>query len=137
MEKSNSLNRIDSDDKIHIINPYNHRNKLPTAEDINKILKSEGINHEVSDLKWWIISLTHKSYVKKDNKDNKDSKVILVDKPDNCLELLPRSNVVSVSLTRDALTVHGSVPWLEIIVLRSRLLVWSIKTWHERLWVIA
>lgn len=92
MEKSNSLNRVDSDDKIHIINPYNYRNKLPTAEDINKILKLEGINHQVTDLKWWIISLTHKSYVKKDNKDNKDSKVILVDKPDNCLELLPRSN---------------------------------------------
>lgn len=89
MEKSNSFNRVDSDDKIHIINPYNYRNKLPTADDINNILKSEDIDHEVNDLKWWIISLTHKSYVKK---DNQDSKVILAEKPNNCIELRTKSN---------------------------------------------
>lgn len=89
MEKSNSLSRIDSDDKIHIINPYNYRNRLPTKEDINNIFKNSGLNLEVNDLKWWIISLTHKSYVKKENNDNK---VILAEKPDNCIELLSRSN---------------------------------------------
>ena len=89
MDRETKLNRIDSDDKIHIINPYNSRNKLIDSEDINKILKTYDINQEIEDTEIWQMSLTHKSYVKKENNDNK---VILADKPDDCIELRPKSN---------------------------------------------
>ena len=74
MQQESSLNRVDSDDKIHIINPYNSRNRLIEAQDINRILKLVGIDDEVDDVDIWQTALTHKSYVKK---ENQDSKVIL------------------------------------------------------------
>lgn len=108
MEKENSLNRVESDDKIHIINPYNPRNRLLNLEDVNKILKIGGIDDEIHDIEIWQTALTHKSYVKK---DNQDSKIILADRPDDCIELRPKSNE-TVEYLGDSIIGHKVADYL-------------------------
>ena len=75
--------------KIHIINPYNSRNKYLKLEDVNNILKKNNINETIDDITIWQKSLTHKSYIKK---HIQETNTILASKPENCIDLLEKSN---------------------------------------------
>lgn len=74
---------------VHIINPYNSRNRLVSLEDINSILCSQGIKDKVLDITLWQKALTHKSYIKKNILDDRTQ---LASCPKNCLDLRKDSN---------------------------------------------
>lgn len=76
-------------EKIHIINPYNSRNKYLKLEDVNNILKKNNIEETIDDIRIWQKALTHKSYIKK---HIQETNTILALKPENCIDLLEKSN---------------------------------------------
>jgi ribonuclease-3 len=88
-EEETNINNINETENIHIINPYNSRNKYLRLEDVNIILKNNNIEEKIEDITLWQKALTHKSYIKK---NIQDTKTILAQKPENCIDLFDKSN---------------------------------------------
>ena len=85
------MNR-DVEDAKAKLNPYNLSNKLVTRDDIQNILKQEGVDDSLIDLSIYQRAFVHKSYIKKECTGSNDENSELCEKPDDALELQDYSN---------------------------------------------
>jgi dsRNA-specific ribonuclease len=101
MNATNSLNIVDDDIRIeknqfgvdtYIFDPYNSLNKEITKEEIESILKAYGINTPIHNIELYKRAFIHRSYLRRPNLENEQNNIILMPKPDNCLQLFTKSN---------------------------------------------
>jgi dsRNA-specific ribonuclease len=90
------MNIIDDDiiktDEGLIFNPYNSLNTEITLNDIQSILTKYGIPPKVFNMELYRRSFVHRSYTKRPDFENSRQKIIIVDKPANCLPLSTKHN---------------------------------------------
>ena len=79
-------------DEELVFNPYNSLNKEIIKSDIETILKKYGIKTQIFNFNLYKRAFVHKSYVKRPHLENLENKIILEEKPDNCLALRTKSN---------------------------------------------
>jgi len=79
-------------DEELVFNPYNSLNKEIIKSDIETILKKYGIKTQIFNFNLYKRAFVHKSYVKRPYLENLENKIILEEKPDNCLALRTKSN---------------------------------------------
>jgi len=79
--------QTDKHSNDEFINPYNSQNKLITLEDIKTMFKKFNLIIEPSNINYYINSLTHKSYIKKEYYD-----IHINSKENSSLDLLDQSN---------------------------------------------
>ena len=76
-----------------ICNPWNNRNKLMSHKDIHVILRTYGITKNYKDISLFQQACIHTSYKDKSEEWAKQSEpMILVEKPNNCLQLQKDDN---------------------------------------------
>ena len=96
-------NTILGDDDIHveknqngtetyIFDPYNPLNNMITVSEIEQILKNYGIDVPIKNFILYKRAFVHRSYVKRPNIENQMNNIIIIEKPDNCLDLFTKSN---------------------------------------------
>lgn len=83
---------IKTDDDTLIFDPFNKINKEITLNQIQAILTKYGIPDKVHNINLYKRAFIHKSYVKRPFLDNVENKIIIVDKPDDCISLKTKSN---------------------------------------------
>jgi dsRNA-specific ribonuclease len=94
---------ITGDDDIHmeknqngvetyIFDPYNPLNNVITVPEIEKILKTYGIDVEIKNHTLYKRAFIHRSYVKRPAMENQMNNITIVPKPDDCLDLFTKSN---------------------------------------------
>ena len=70
------------DEKI-VYNPYNSKNKLVTVQDIENILKRNGVTLPIKNLAFYQEAFVHKSYLKgmieQDNPDKEEDYIVEID----------------------------------------------------------
>ena len=76
----------------YIFDPYNPLNKLISANDIQQILKTYGIDAPIHNMELYKRAFIHRSYLKRPELENTQNNVIIVPKPDDCLPLYTKSN---------------------------------------------
>lgn len=76
----------------YIFDPYNPLNKEITQIEIEKILKNYGINIPITNFQLYKRAFIHRSYIKRPNLENKQNNIVIVPKPDDCLNLYTKSN---------------------------------------------
>ena len=99
--KMNLVSHLDEDIRVeknkngfdtYIFDPYNPLNKEITQFEIEKILKNYGINIPITNFQLYKRAFIHRSYIKRPNLENKQNNIIIVPKPDDCLNLYTKSN---------------------------------------------
>ena len=83
---------IYNQDEEMIFNPYNSLNKNITQREVESLLKKYGINTKIFNYNLYKRSFVHKSYVKRPYLENVENKIIIEDRPNNCLPLRTKSN---------------------------------------------
>ena len=83
------------DEKI-VYNPYNFKNKLVTVQDIENILKRNGVTYPIKNLSFYQEAFVHKSYLKgMIEQDNPDKEIIVYSenelKDQKLVDLQPKS----------------------------------------------
>jgi dsRNA-specific ribonuclease len=90
------MNIIDDDiiktDEGLIFNPYNSLNTEITLNDIQSILTKYSIPPKVFNMELYRRAFVHRSYTKRPDFENSRQKIIIVDKPQNCLPLSTKHN---------------------------------------------
>jgi dsRNA-specific ribonuclease len=90
------MNIIDDDiiktDEGLIFNPYNSLNTEITLNDIQSILTKYSIPPKVFNMELYRRAFVHRSYTKRPDFENSRQKIIIVDKPPNCLSLSTKHN---------------------------------------------
>ena len=76
----------------YIFDPYNPLNKLISANDIQQILKTYGIDAPIHNMELYKRAFIHRSYLKRPELENTQNNIIIVPKPDDCLPLYTKSN---------------------------------------------
>ena len=77
---------------MFVFDPYNPLNKLITVPEIEKILKTYGIDAPIHNYELYKRAFIHQSYLKRPVAENAQNNVVIVPKPDSCLELFTKSN---------------------------------------------
>jgi dsRNA-specific ribonuclease len=100
--KSNTHNNINDDDirvekgpngqESYIFEPYNPLNKMITQKDVETILTNYGINIPITNFNLYKRAFVHRSYIRRPDIENKRNNIIIVDRPDDCLPLMTKSN---------------------------------------------
>ena len=76
--------------------PYNTSNHIISKEEVQKILNMGGIDIPITDVRLYQQSFVHKSYCHKKNQEQieryKEPDVLVVSRPEDCIELLEKSN---------------------------------------------
>jgi dsRNA-specific ribonuclease len=76
----------------YIFDPYNPLNKeIPTLE-VEKILKTYGIDVPINNYELYKRAFVHSSYTKRPDAENKQNNIVIFPKPDECLGLYTKSN---------------------------------------------
>ena len=83
---------IQKEDEELIFNPYNERNHEITESEVCDILKKYGVPDKVYNINLYKRAFVHKSYCKRPKLENIENKIIIADKPDNCMRLRTKSN---------------------------------------------
>lgn len=83
---------IFKEDEELLFDPYNPKNIEITLEQVNSILKEYGLPSKVHNLNLYKRAFVHKSYVKRPHLENMENKIIIVNKPKNCIKLRTKSN---------------------------------------------
>jgi dsRNA-specific ribonuclease len=78
--------------ETYIFDPYNPLNKLISKNEIEKILRSYGIQAPLHNLELYKRAFIHKSYIKRPVAENERNNIVIVPKPDDCLALFTKSN---------------------------------------------
>ena len=78
--------------ETYIFNPFNPLNKEIQPEDIQKILNNYGIKAPINNFQLYRRAFIHKSYIRRPNIENNNNNIIIVEKPENCLQLYSKSN---------------------------------------------
>lgn len=76
----------------YIFDPYNPLNKEITKEEIESILHAYGIQVPIYNIELYKRAFIHRSYLRRPNLENEQNNIILMPKPDNCLQLYTKSN---------------------------------------------
>jgi dsRNA-specific ribonuclease len=76
----------------YIFDPYNPLNKPIELDEIQKFLKSYGINYPIHNINLYKRAFIHRSYTKRPNLENQLNNIIIVPKPNECLPLFTKSN---------------------------------------------
>ena len=87
--------RIEKNEKgedVYILDPYNPLNKEIQKEDVEKILRSYGIDVPITNLRLYQRAFVNDSYIRRPDLENESKNIIIVPKPDNCLPLYTLSN---------------------------------------------
>jgi dsRNA-specific ribonuclease len=100
--KSNAHHNINDDDirvekgpngqESYIFEPYNPLNKMITQTDVETILRNYGINVPITNFNLYKRAFVHRSYIRRPDIENKHNNIIIVDRPENCLPLMTKSN---------------------------------------------
>jgi dsRNA-specific ribonuclease len=85
MEKRNG-------EEYYIFDPYNPLNKMITTEEIQGILLKYGITAPIHNIHLYKRAFIHQSYTKRPQMENENNKIILTEKPAECLPLYTKSN---------------------------------------------
>ena len=76
----------------YIFDPYNPLNKLITEDEIGQFLKNYGITAPIHNWVLYKRAFIHRSYIKRPHFENEQNNIIIVPKPDDCLQLFTKSN---------------------------------------------
>ena len=89
-------NNNENNNENNILNPYNKNNNLITMKDVQEIFKKVDLTLTPNNMKYYILSLIHKSYTKSNNyelsKCKKNTEYILANKSKDCLDLFDKHN---------------------------------------------
>ena len=78
--------------ETYIFDPYNPLNNVISTSEIEKILKTYGINVEIKNHTLYKRAFIHRSYVKRPNIENQQNNITIVPRPNDCLDLFTKSN---------------------------------------------
>ena len=78
-------------DGTMIYNPYNENNKEITKQEVSSILKSYGLPGDIYNFNLYKRAFVHKSYTKRPKQENMDQNIVIMPKPENCLDLKQKS----------------------------------------------
>lgn len=79
-------------EETFVFDPFNSMNCMITKEDIENILKEYGIDAPIHNINLYKRAFIHRSYVRRPNYENKTNNIVIVPKPENCLNLFKKSN---------------------------------------------
>jgi dsRNA-specific ribonuclease len=86
------LQKTSDGKEIAVFDPYNTLNHVIEKEDIEKILRTYGINEPINNIELYRRAFVHKSYIKRKQLDATSTEIIIVPKPDDCMPLFSKSN---------------------------------------------
>jgi dsRNA-specific ribonuclease len=84
--------RSASGEETFVFDPYNPLNHSITKEDVESILRMYGIQIPIHNLELYKRAFIHKSYIRRPALENEQNKVVIVEKPADCLPLSTKSN---------------------------------------------
>ena len=76
----------------YIFDPYNNVNVQINTSQIEKILKTYGINAPIFNDNLYKRAFVQRSYIKRPDIENQQNNIVIVEKPANCLPLFTKSN---------------------------------------------
>lgn len=77
---------------IYVFDPYNPLNKEISKSDVENILSKYGITLPVSNFHLYRRAFVHRSYIKRPALENTQNNIVIVPKPEGCLDLYTKSN---------------------------------------------
>jgi len=98
MQSSDTIKSIMQDGDVTksgdnlIFNPFNSENKEITLNEVQSILNKYGITAKVHNIELYKRAFVHSSYVKRPSFENSKNNIIIVPRPNDCLELKTKSN---------------------------------------------
>jgi dsRNA-specific ribonuclease len=78
--------------ETYIFDPYNPLNKIISADEIQNILKSYGIDVKINNFTLYKRAFIHRSYIRRPNIENQQNNIVIVPQPEDCLPLFTKSN---------------------------------------------
>jgi dsRNA-specific ribonuclease len=76
----------------YIFDPYNPLNKEITKEEVQRILRTYGIDLPINNFELYRRAFIHRSYIKYPMVENQRNNIVILPKPDDCLPLYSKSN---------------------------------------------
>ena len=77
---------------IYVFDPYNPLNKEITITDVEEILSKYGITLPVTNFHLYRRAFVHRSYIKRPALENAQNSIVIVPKPEGCIDLYTKSN---------------------------------------------
>ena len=75
-----------------IFNPYNPNNREITLNYVQSILKEYGLPPNVNNLELYKRAFVHRSYTRRPFQENEEQNIIIVERPNDCMQLSTKSN---------------------------------------------
>ena len=76
----------------YIFDPYNPLNKQINQTTIQDIMTKYNVPFNIHNIELYKRAFIHRSYTRRPDVENNNNNIIIVDKPDNCLQLFTKSN---------------------------------------------
>jgi dsRNA-specific ribonuclease len=77
---------------IYVFDPYNPLNKEIGMKDVEEILSKYGITLPVTNFHLYRRAFVHRSYIKRSALENAQNNIVIVPKPEGCIDLYTKSN---------------------------------------------
>lgn len=77
---------------IYVFDPYNPLNKEIGMKDVEEILSKYGITLPVTNFHLYRRAFVHRSYIKRPALENAQNNIVIVPKPEGCIDLYTKSN---------------------------------------------
>lgn len=77
---------------IYVFDPYNPLNKEIGMKDVEEILSKYGITLPVTNFHLYRRAFVHRSYIKRPALENAQNSIVIVPKPEGCIDLYTKSN---------------------------------------------
>jgi dsRNA-specific ribonuclease len=78
--------------EIYVFDPYNPLNVEITKPEVEFILAKYGVELSVHNFELYRRAFVHQSYVKRPKAENEQNNIVILPKPDDCIELKTKSN---------------------------------------------
>jgi len=78
--------------ETYIFDPYNTLNKEISVDEIQRFLKTYGINVGIKNFQLYKRAFIHRSYIRRPELENRQNNIVIAPKPDDCLALYTKSN---------------------------------------------
>ena len=78
--------------ETYVFDPYNPLNKEIPVDEIQRFLKTYGINTNIHNFQLYKRAFIHRSYIRRPELENKQNNIVIAPKPDDCLALYTKSN---------------------------------------------
>jgi dsRNA-specific ribonuclease len=78
--------------ETYIFDPYNTLNKEIPVDEIQRFLKTYGINVGIKNFQLYKRAFIHRSYIRRPELENRQNNIAIAPKPDDCLALYTKSN---------------------------------------------